>query len=204
MQRGSQRWTLLLSASLAFPLFLSIGYKTFVGGRIITLVLVSSGEYGLTGPVDLANFSSSSSVMVNATIPFMFSNLTGLPSRPHPFGSNMLVLRNESITVAMLDGPSPSYVTSIRAKLEGRQYYTITGDVHGLAWHLGAEADQHRDDKEWRDDRFNSSDNKTTTQISLYKWMKWMPTLWPQRQVEQLFVLLTPHEKDRKIAPSED
>ncbi|KAL6918217.1 hypothetical protein FSST1_009712 [Fusarium sambucinum] len=204
MRRGSQRWTFLLSASLAFPLLLSIGYKTLVGGRITTPVFASGGEYGLTGPVGLANFSSGSSLMANATIPFMFNNLTKLPSHSAPFGFNMLVLPSKSITVAMLDGPSPYYVNSLRAQLEVQQYYTVRSDVYGLAWHLNTEADQHRDDKEWWDKRFKSSDNESPRQMSLYKWKKWLFTLWPQAQVDQFFVLLTPHGKDRKIAPSKD
>ncbi|KAF4341460.1 hypothetical protein FBEOM_4621 [Fusarium beomiforme] len=204
LRSGSQRWTLLLFASLAFPLLLSIGYKTFVGGKITTQVHESGGEYGLTGPVGLANFSSGSSLMVNATIPFMFNNLTKLPSHPQPFGFNMLVLPSKSITVAMLDGPSPSYVKTIRDQLQGQQTYTVAGDVHGLAWHLDTEVDKHRDDKEWWDKLYGSSDDQAPRQISLYKWKKWLSTLWPQGQVKQFFILLTPHESDRRKAPSKE
>ncbi|UZP37044.1 hypothetical protein NXS19_004860 [Fusarium pseudograminearum] len=117
MRRGLQRWTILLSASLAFPLLLSVGYKTFVGGTVTNQVFVDGGEYGLTGPVDLARVSASFSLMVNATILLIFNKMTILPSRPQPFGFNMLVLPNKSITVAMLDGPSPSYVNEIRSEL---------------------------------------------------------------------------------------
>ncbi|KAI6753521.1 hypothetical protein HG531_005690 [Fusarium graminearum] len=152
MRRGSQRWTLLLSASLVFPLLLSVGYKTFVGGTITNQVFASGGEYGLTGPVGLARFSAGSSLMVNATIPLMFNNITKLPSRPQPFGFNMLVLPNKSITVVMLDGPSPSYVNTIRSELEGQQYYIVAADG----------------------------------------------------QVKQFFILLTPHESNRKVKPSKD
>ncbi|RGP67322.1 hypothetical protein FSPOR_6082 [Fusarium sporotrichioides] len=202
MRRGSQRWTLLLSASLAFPLLLSIGYKTFVGGNITTPVFASGGEYGLTGPVGLANFSSGASLMVNATIPFIFSNLTKLPSHPQPFGFNMLVLPNEPITVAMLDGPSPSYVDEVRAGLEGQQYYTVTSDVHGLAWHLDNEADKHRDDKEWWGRLYNKTDPDSPRQISLFKWNKWLSTWWPAGQVKQFFILLTHQESDGTKSPT--
>ncbi|KAK6713568.1 hypothetical protein SNK04_004533 [Fusarium graminearum] len=205
MRRGSQRWTLLLSASLAFPLLLSVGYKTFVGGTITNQVFASGGEYGLTGPDGLARFSAGSSLMVNATIPFMFNNLTKLPSRPQPFGFNMLVLPDESVTVAMLDGPSPSYINSIRSDLEGQQYYTVTADVNGLAWHLDNDADQHRDDQEWWNKLYKASGDESPYQRSLYKLKKWLSTLWPEGQVKQFFILLTPHEKkSRKIKPSKD
>lgn len=204
MRRGSQRWTFLLSASLAFPLLLSVGYKTFVGGTITNQVFASGGEYGLTGPVGLARFSAGSSLMVNATIPLMFNNFTKLPSRPQPFGFNMLVLPNKSITVAMLDGPSPSYVNAIRSELEGQQYYTVMADVNGLAWHLDNEADQHRDDQEWWDKLYEASDDESPHQTSLYKLKKWLSTLWPQGQVKQYFILLTPHESDRKAKPSKE
>ncbi|KAF9776898.1 hypothetical protein IL306_004843 [Fusarium sp. DS 682] len=202
LRRGSQRWTLLLSASLVFPLLLSIGYKTFVGGKITAQVQASGGEYGLTGPVGLANFSSGSALMVNATIPFIFNNSTKLPSHPQPFGFNMLLLPSKSISVVMLDGPSPSYVKTIRNELQGQQSYTVAADVYGLAWHLDTEVNQHRDDEEWWDKLYNSSDDNAPRQISLYKWKKWLSTLWPQGQVKQFFILLTPHESDRKKAPS--
>ncbi|CAG1986860.1 unnamed protein product [Fusarium graminearum] len=204
MRRGSQRWTLLLSASLVFPLLLSVGYKTFVGGTITNQVFASGGEYGLTGPVGLARYSAGSSLMVNATIPLMFNNMTKLPSRPQPFGFNMLVLPNKSITVVMLDGPSPSYVNTIRSELEGQQYYIVAADVNGLAWHLDNEVDQHRDDQEWWDKLYKASDDDSINQISLYKWKKWLSTLWPQGQVKQFFILLTPHESNRKVKPSKD
>ncbi|KAF4991503.1 hypothetical protein FGRMN_7777 [Fusarium graminum] len=203
-RRGSQRWTLLLSASLAFPLLLSVGYKTFVGGRLTTEVHAGDGEYGLTGPVGLGNFASGSALMVNATIPFMFSNVTQLPPRPQPFGFNMLLLENKTITVAMLDGPDPSYVERIRAELQGQQSYIVSADVFGLAWHLDNEIEQHRGDDEWWNKLYDSSSDKAPQNISLYKEKKWLSTLWPQGQVKQFFLLLTPHESDRKISPSRE
>ncbi|KAM0345834.1 hypothetical protein ACHAPU_006188 [Fusarium lateritium] len=203
-RRGSQRWKLLLSASLAFPLLLSVGYKTFVGGRLTTEVPVGDGKYGLTGPVGLGNFASGSVLMVNATIPFMLSNVTQLPLQPQPFGFNMLLFKNKTITVAMLDGPSPSYVERIRAELQGQQSYTVSADVFGLAWHLDTEVEQHRDDDEWWNNLYDSSDDKAPQHISLYKEKKWLSTLWPQGQVKQFFLMLTPHESDRKISPSKE
>ncbi|KAF5594368.1 uncharacterized protein FSUBG_9470 [Fusarium subglutinans] len=205
-RRGSQRWTLLLSASLAFPLLLSIGYKSFVGGRVTTEVNASGGQYGLTGPVGFANFASGASLMVNATIPFFFSNATRLPSQPQPFGFNMLLLKDDSISVAMLDGPSPSYVKSIRAEIRGQQSYTVSADVFGLAWHLNQEVDNQRDNDTWWNNLFESSDDNAPQPISLYKEKKWLSTLWPQGQVDRFFVLLTPHvgpsKEDRNIRPS--
>ncbi|QPC69460.1 hypothetical protein HYE68_000212 [Fusarium pseudograminearum] len=197
MRRGSRRWTILLSASLAFPLLLSVGYKTFVGGTITDQVFASGGEYGLTGPVGLARFSAGSSLMVNATIPLMFSNLTKRPSRPQPFGFNMLVLPSKSITVAMLDGSRSSYVNTLRSELEGQQYYTVAADVNGLAWHLNNDVNQHHDDQEWWGDLDSKGDKSPLQQVSLYKWKKWLSTYWPGGQVKQFFILLTPHESNR-------
>ncbi|KAF5616952.1 uncharacterized protein FTJAE_12827 [Fusarium tjaetaba] len=145
-RRGSQRWTLLLPASLAFPLLLSVGYKSFVGGKVTTQVHASGGQYGLTGPIGFANFASGASLMVNATIPFMFTNS-----------------------------------------------YTVSANVFGLAWHLDQEADKQRDNDTWWNQRFDSSDDDAPQNISLYKEKKWLSTLWPQDQVDQFFVLLTPH-----------
>ncbi|KAG5784527.1 hypothetical protein H9Q73_001817 [Fusarium xylarioides] len=207
-RRGSQRWTLLLSASLAFPLLLSVGYKSLVGGKVTTEVDASGGQYGLTGPIGLANFASGASLMVNATIPFMFNNVTKLPSQPQPFGFNMLLLKDDTIRVAMLDGPSPSYVKSIRAELRGQQSYTVSADVFGLAWHLNHEVDKQRDNDTWWNQRFDSSDDHAPQNISLHKEKKWLSTLWPQGQVDEFFVLLTPRvgqsKKLRNIKPSKE
>jgi hypothetical protein len=205
-RRGSQRWTLLLSASLAFPLLLSVGYKSFVGGKVTTEVNASGGQYGLTGPIGFANFASGASLMVNATIPFMFTKVTELPSKPQPFGFNMLLLTDDTIRVAMLDGPSPSYVKSIRAELRGQQSFTVSANVFGLAWHLDQEADKQRNNDTWWNQRFDSSDDEAPQNISLYEEKKWLSTLWPQGQVDEFFVLLTPHvgssRELRNIKPS--
>ncbi|KAF5724904.1 hypothetical protein FMUND_334 [Fusarium mundagurra] len=207
-RRGSQRWTLLLSASLAFPLLLSVGYKSFVGGKVTTEVHASGGQYGLTGPVGFANFASGASLMVNATIPFMFNNVTKLPPQSQPFGFNMLLLKDDTIRVAMLGGPSPSYIKSIRAELRGQQSYTVSADVCGLAWHLNHEVDKQRDNDTWWNQRFDSSDDHAPQNISLYKEKKWLSTLWPQGQVDEFFVLLIPHvgqsKKLRNIKPSKE
>ncbi|KAL9572289.1 hypothetical protein ACKAV7_003490 [Fusarium commune] len=203
-RRGSQRWTLLLSASLAFPLLLSIGYKTFVGGRITTEVHASGGQYGLTGPVGFAKFTSGSALMVNATIPFIFNNVTKLSPQPQPFGFNMLLLKNDNIAVTMLDGPSPSYVKGIRAELQGQQSYTVCADVFGLAWHLDTEVEKQRENTTWWNDLYETSDDEAPQNISLYKEEKCLSTLWPQGQVDQFFVLVTPHESNRKIKPSKE
>ncbi|QGI67656.1 hypothetical protein CEK26_011609 [Fusarium fujikuroi] len=207
-RRGSQRWTLLLSASLAFPLLLSVSYKSFVGGKVTNEVHASGGQYGITGPVGIANFASGASLMVNATILFMFNNVTKLPPQPQPFGFDMLLLKDYTIRVAMLDGPSPSYVKSIRAELQGQQSYTVSADVFGLAWHLDHEADKQRNNDPWWNNLFESSDDDAPQNISLYKEEKWLSTLWPQGQVDQFFVLLTPHvghsKELRKIEPSKE
>jgi hypothetical protein len=116
----------------------------------------------------------------------------------------MLLFKNKIITVAMLDGPSPSYVKRIRAKLQSQQSYTVSTDVFGLAWHLDTEVEKHRDDAQWWNTLYDSSDDKAPQNISLYKEKKWLSTLWPQGQVKRFFVLLTPHESDRKISPSKE
>ncbi|KAF4960299.1 hypothetical protein FSARC_10496 [Fusarium sarcochroum] len=202
-RRGDQRWTLLLSASLAFPLALSVGYKTFIGGRVNIQVQNSNGHYGLTGPVGLTDFASGSALMVNATIPFMFNAPSKLPTRPQAFGFNMLLLDDRSISVAMLDGPSPSYVETIRDKLRGQQSYTVAANVSALSWKLDPEVDEHRDDNDWWNDFYNKSDDERPQYISLYKERKWLSSLWPQGQVHRFFMLLTPHNKEsRKIKPT--
>ncbi|KAF4945012.1 hypothetical protein FGADI_12271 [Fusarium gaditjirri] len=201
-RRGSQRWTLLLASSLALPLLLSVTYKTFVGGKITTVVHVNGGDYGLTGPGGLANFSAGSSLMINATIPFMSTNATQLPSPPHPFGFNMLLLENNS--VAMLDAPSSSYIDTIREKLHSGQSYTVAAEVKALAWNLDPEVDKHRNDESWWKKFYDNGSAKEIEYISLYKWHKWLSTLWKDDQVSDFFVLLSPHEKDRKIKPTKE
>ncbi|KAJ4262919.1 hypothetical protein NW762_006532 [Fusarium torreyae] len=202
-RRGDQRWTLLLSASLAFPLALSVGYKTFIGGRVNVQAQNSSGHYGLTGPVGLTEFASGSALMVNATIPFMFNAPKKLPSRPQAFGFNMLLLDDKSISVAMLDGPSPSYVESIRNKLRSQQSYTVAANVSALSWKLDPEVNEHRDDDDWWNNFYNKSAGQGPQYISLYKERMWLSSLWTDPQVHRFFMLLTPHKKEsRKIRPT--
>ncbi|KAG7416731.1 hypothetical protein Forpe1208_v003792 [Fusarium oxysporum f. sp. rapae] len=116
----------------------------------------------------------------------------------------MLLLKNDNITVAMLDGPSPSYVKEIRAELQGQQSYTVSADVFGLAWHLDTEVEKQRENTTWWNDLYDTSDDEAPQNISLYKEEKWLSTLWPQGQVDQFFVLVTPHESNRKIKPSKE
>jgi hypothetical protein len=131
-----------------------------VGGRLTTEVHAGDGEHGLTGPVGLVNFASGSALMVNITIPIMFSNVTKLPLQPQPFGFNILLFKNKTITVAMLVGPSPSYVERTRAELQGLQSYTVSADVFGLACHLDNEVEQHCYDDEWWNKLYDLSDEK--------------------------------------------
>ena len=201
-RRASQRWTLLLASSLAFPLLLSVSYKTFVGGKITTVLHTNGGDYGLTGPGGLANFSAGSSLMINATIPFMSTNATQLPLPPHPFGFNMLLLENNS--VAMLDALSSSYINAIRENLHSGQSYTVAAEVKALAWHLDPEVDQHRNDESWWSQFYDRGSAKEPVYISLYKWHKWLSTLWRDDQISDFFVLLTTHEKDRKVRPKKE
>ena len=201
-RRASQRWTLLLASSLAFPLLLSVSYKTFVGGKITTVLHTSEGDYGLTGPGGLANFSAGSSLMINATIPFMSTNATQLPPPPHPFGFNMLLLEKNS--VAMLDAPSSSYINAIRESLHSGQSYTVAAEVKALAWHLDPEVDQHRNDESWWKQFYDKGSGKEPVYISLYKWHKWLSTLWRDSQISDFFILLTPHEEDRKVRPTKE
>ncbi|KAF5588144.1 hypothetical protein FPANT_6676 [Fusarium pseudoanthophilum] len=201
-RRGSQRWTLLLASCLAFPLLLSVAYKTFVGGKITTVVHESGGEYGLTGPGGLANFSAGSSLMINATIPFMSTNATELPSPPHPFGFNMLLLKNNS--VAMLDAPSSSYIDTIRETLQSGQSHTVAAQVKALAWNMDPEVDQHRNDESWWKQFYDNGSAKRPAYISLFKWHKWLSTLWKDDQASHFFLLLTPHEEDRRVEPTKE
>ncbi|CAG7558989.1 unnamed protein product [Fusarium equiseti] len=201
-RRASQRWTLLLASSLAFPLLLSVSYKTLVGGKITTVVHKSGGDYGLTGPGGLANFSAGSSLMINATILFMSTNATQLPSPPHPFGFNMLLLRNNS--VAMLDAPSSSYVNAIRENLDSGQSYTAAAEVKALAWHLDPEVNKHRNDESWWKEFYDNGSAMEPVYVSFYKWYKWLSTLWKDDQISDFFILLTLHEEDRKVRPTKE
>ncbi|KAM0192363.1 hypothetical protein ACHAPA_005918 [Fusarium lateritium] len=208
-RRGNQRWTLLLSASMALPLVLSVGYKTFIGGRVTFEIDSSKGIYGLTGPLGLASFTSGYALMVNATLPLMFNVPSKIPSHPQPFGFNMLLLSNESITVAMLDGPSPEYVQTIRQGLRGLESYSVAANVNGLSWTKDKELDKHRNDDDWWT---NLSDRKKKlNSIRLYKEKKWFTLYWPESQMKRFFLLLRPQKttcesgKDcKKIPPTGD
>jgi hypothetical protein len=208
-RRGDQRWTLLLSVSLALPLALSVGYKAFIGGRVTFHIEGSKGIYGLTGPPGLGNFTSGYALMVNATIPFMFNMPLKTPSQPQPYGFNMLLLNERPVSVAMLDGPSPEYVDTIRQGLQGLDSYSVAADINSLAWKQDTEVEKHRNDVGW----WNSSSDrkKTPDSIRLYKEKKWFTFLWPESQLSHFFLLLRPQKKTcesgkdcQKIKPTED
>lgn len=208
-RRGNQRWTLLLSVSLALPLALSVGYKAFIGGRVTFEVEGSKGIYGLTGPPGLGNFTSGYALMVNATIPLMFNMPLKTPSQPQPYGFNMLLLNEKPISVAMLDGPSPEYVETTRQGLQGLQSYTVAANVSGLAWKQDTELEKHRNDVSWWNSL--SDHKKKPISIRLYKEKKWFTILWPESQMKRFFLLLRPQNKTcepdidcKKIPPTED
>ncbi|CAJ0550868.1 Ff.00g107980.m01.CDS01 [Fusarium sp. VM40] len=208
-RRGDQRWTLLLFVSLGLPLVLSVGYKAFIGGRVTFEVEGSKGIYGLTGPPGLGNFTSGYALMVNATIPLMFNMPLKVPSQPQPYGFNMLLLNEKHISVAMLDGPSPEYVETIRQGLHGLQSYSVAANVNGLAWKQDKELEKHRNDVSWWNSL--SEHKKEPSSIRLYKEKKWFTIMWPESQLKRFFLLLRPQKttcesgKDcKKVKPTED
>lgn len=206
-RRGDQRWTLILSASLATPLILSVGYKSFTGGTV-TFEETSRGTYGLTSLLGISAFTSGYALMLNATLPLMYNMPLKIPSQPQPYGFNMLLLNERPVSVAMLDGPSLEYVKAIRQDLQGLQSYSVAANVNGLAWKQDTELDKNRNNVDWWKNL--SGREKKPSSIRLYKEKKWFTILWPEGQLKHFFLLLRPPKntcesgKDcQKVPPTE-
>ena len=112
-------WRITLLVTIALPIGLSVLYKEFTQGTATRTIPNNTRFYRLTGP---AGFSENSrvgtSLMVNATLPVMFSAQDNrpLPSMPQAYGYNTLLLSNDS--VAYLDTPMPNYIDQLQSGLD--------------------------------------------------------------------------------------
>ncbi|KAF0332638.1 hypothetical protein GQ607_000654 [Colletotrichum asianum] len=147
-------WRMVLVAMLALPIGLSVAYKTFTGGKssiniYSTDYIPNATYYGLFRPPGIISSTGLSS-NVNATE--SFRNVTQravggteppLPTFPHPYGYNLLLL-NES-SAASLDTPYPDYILAIQQLLAPGESWTITAPVIGTVATLNrSAAEDHR------------------------------------------------------------
>ena len=110
------------------------------------------GFYGLTRPSGISeNSRVGTSLMVNATLPFMFSAQDNrpLPSMPQADGYNTLLLSNDS--VAYLDTPMPNYIDQLQSGLNVDDAYMITADVHATITTYNKSIEGHQNNSDyWR------------------------------------------------------
>ncbi|KAF4874768.1 hypothetical protein CGCSCA1_v006124 [Colletotrichum siamense] len=146
-------WRMVLAAMLALPIGLSVAYKTFTGGESSinihsTDYIPNATYYGLFRPPGIISSTGLSS-NVNATDSFRTATqrVAGgteppLPTFPHPYGYNILLL-NES-SAASLDTLYPDYILAIQEILAPGESWTITAPVIGTVATLNRSAAEDR------------------------------------------------------------
>lgn len=143
-------WRLIIIVTVALPVGLSLLYKEFAQGTGIRTTYQNANYYGLTGP---SGFSQNSrvgmSLMVNATLPFIFSaqDQHPLPSLPQAYGFNTLLLSNGSM--AYLDAPMPDYTNHLQRGLSVDDAYMITANVYATITTYNHSIERHRNDTDY-------------------------------------------------------
>lgn len=136
--RVSIVWRLVLLTVVVLPLGLSALYKSFAGGQSVRSVDATAYHgietyYGVFGPPGVQSIGQhlGISLFFNATLPFAAASSsdvpTTLPTAPRAYGFNILLLNNES--VAALDLPQPSYVSTIQDSLAIGESWNINATV---------------------------------------------------------------------------
>lgn len=133
------RIRLLLALMLGLGPALSVAYKALGGGQSHSVRYDATAQLGLTGPPGTQNLGFGLSQFVNATLPWYKD--PGFPDRV--YGFNMHVA-NENVT-AMLDGPMPSYASSIQASLRSEQSKTGSANVTTLVCEQNARLSRSTD-----------------------------------------------------------
>ena len=170
-------WRTALLVTVALPIGLSVLYKEFAQGTAANIISKNATFYGLTGP---SGYSSNSrvgtSLMVNATIPFMFSaqDKHPLSSMPQAYGFNTLLLSNES--VALLDAPMPNYTDHLQSGLSVDDAYMITAEVHATITTYNKSIEGHRNESDYWWHYFNQMGINQTDQIDVSNVMKFADT----------------------------
>ena len=143
-------WRIVLLVTIALPLGLSLLYKEFAQGTGTSIIHTNATYYGLTGPSGFSqNSRVGTSLMVNATLPFIFSaqDKHPLPSMPQAYGFNTLLLSSESM--AYLDAPMPNYTNHLQSGLSVDDAYMITANVHATITTYNHSIETHRNDPEY-------------------------------------------------------
>ncbi|KAB8072042.1 hypothetical protein BDV29DRAFT_178107 [Aspergillus leporis] len=164
----SWRATFLLLTAL--PLGLSVAYKRLLGGSSTIEVQSQLPRfYGLV-PLPMGTFNvvnNSIYYMINASVPYMAGSSDGHPQYPQVYGFNMILLDNTS--TALLDLPSPGFLSSIQQNLTGGDSWSISATVDGTVARYNTSVSTYRNDNAFWKSAFNHSYNPTgLATISMY------------------------------------
>lgn len=190
------RWRLVLTFFLVLPIAASVAYKTFKGGqsakRVRSEEYVSiPTQYGMVaapGLMEPGQRPTGLPQFFNATQPFRASSspVNGseprLPSFPHPYGYNILLL-DGNIT-AVLDTLRPDFITSVQEVLAVGESWVVSAPVIGTVATLDTS-------KYLNSSAFEASFQSACTQASQddKHWIKGVMNLWDHKVTSSFWLL---------------
>ncbi|MCJ1337916.1 hypothetical protein MMC09_003200 [Bachmanniomyces sp. S44760] len=150
-------WRAILSFLILLPLALSIAYKRFTNGQsTLSITTRYPGSYGVAPPpMGSYNVLNLSSVYlaINASVPFLAASSNDdipLPVSllPKAYGFNTLLIDNTS--TALLDIPSPDYISSIQQNISNQESWTLSASVNATVARYNVSSQDHAyDDASW-------------------------------------------------------
>ncbi|KIW89804.1 uncharacterized protein Z519_09233 [Cladophialophora bantiana CBS 173.52] len=148
LNKADVRWRTSFVLLTLLPLGLSVAYKKLIGERsTIEIQSQFPRYYGLVPP-PLGTFNvmnNSIYYMINASVPYMVvsSSARSTPQFPAVYGFNTILLDNTS--TALLDLPSPDFLTSIQQNLTDGDSWSISAAVDEIIARYNASTSSYRD-----------------------------------------------------------
>lgn len=172
LDKADVRWRACFFILTLLPLGLSAAYKKLIGGSS-TIEIHSNFPrfYGLVPlPLGTLNVMNNSIYyMINASVPYIAASSSprSIPQFPAVYGFNTVILDNTS--TALLDLPSPDFLSSIQQNLTDGEFWTMSAAVGGTVARYNSSTSSYKDNDAFWTTAFNHSYNPTgLSTISLY------------------------------------
>ncbi|KAJ5168170.1 uncharacterized protein N7482_003764 [Penicillium canariense] len=172
LDKADVRWRASFLLLTLLPLVLSVAYKKLIGGSSTMEIQSQFPRYYGLVPLPLGTLNvmnNSIYYMINASVPYMVasSSARSTPRFPAVYGFNTILLDNTS--TALLDLPSPDFLSSIQQNLTIGESWSISAAVDGTIARYNASISSYRDNDAFWTSALNHSYNPTgLSTISLY------------------------------------
>lgn len=154
---ASPHWRMAAIFLIGLPLGLSVAYKRFLGGRSSADLSGRNdmgAEYGIGFPRVGTWEPGNDAIYLGVTSMAPFRSMSELGQATYPdesqfpiaYGYNILLLNDDS--AAILDTPTPSYLSRIRSRISGNE-----------TWHIEASVDAYIATYNISSDRFTQDDS---------------------------------------------